>query len=299
MGIISFIISFVGFCGFLRFAFYVYKIIYSYKSKPKNLKEKNIRWAMITGASSGVGYELALKLCNQGINVVALGRNEERLNQLEDQVKNKGAQFIKIVADFSDKEEASKVFEKVGGNTIDALFICHGSSTIKPLEEFTNEEIEQYNNSFITSNVILTKYFIKQKGKTMTVMSSANSFWTTPYATQYGAVKRWLNSFCHTIRFEANISIQIINAGFIKDTLFFKNVSPGLKAFSTPPPYALTPGRVADIILSTIGTGFDVDIGVDSIVSRCLLWIVPPPIVDLVFKGVGSQISKGLKIKSE
>ncbi|OHT12506.1 hypothetical protein TRFO_17534 [Tritrichomonas foetus] len=302
MSFISSIVCLIGFFGFLRFLWYVFKIVYTYKSQPKNLKDKNIKWALITGASSGVGYELALKIADQGVNVIAIGRSKERLSKLENDVKSKNVNFFKLSVDFSDYQATTQVFPQIKAEIADqigALFICHGESSIKPIEDFTDDEIEKYNNSHITSNVIIARDFVKQGGQILSVMSSANSFITTPYATQYGCVKRWMNSFYHILSFEVNTSIQIINSGFIKDTQFFSNIPSSLKSFSDPPSYALTPGRVADMLLATVGTGFEVDVGYDTILYRCLFWVLPPQVTDMIFRIIGNQISAGLKEKTE
>lgn len=306
MGLISSIICFIGFCGILNFVWYLYKVLYTYFSKPKDLKSKNINWCLITGSSSGVGYELALKVAKQGVNVVALGRNEERLSKLEEEIKNNQSsiEFIKISLDFSDYETVGKLFSEIipqqkNNITIDSLFLCHGGSTLKPFEDFTNEEIESYNNSFITSNAIIAKDFINQGGKGITVISSANSFVYSAYVDQYGAVKRWMNRFFNTLRIESNIPIQVLNPGVIKNTRFFDDVPPGMKSIVKPPESALTPERVADMILSSYGKNFEVDVGTDCITYRCVFWIFPPFLVDLIMSRVGKQFESGIKAKSD
>lgn len=308
MGFISSIICFIGFLGILHFLWYVYKILYTYFSKPKDLKSKNVNWCLITGASSGVGYELALKVAKQGVNIIALGRNEERLIKLEQDIKSSQSniEFIKISLDFSEYEKVGKLFSEIipqqNNNqkvTVDSLFLCHGGAVLKQFEDFTNEEIEKYNNSFITSNVIISKDFINQGGKGITVISSANSFVYSAYVDQYGAVKCWMNRFFNTLRIESNIPIQILNPGVIKNTRFFDDVPLGMKPIVKPPESSLTPERVADMILSSYGKNFEVDVGTDCIAYRCVFWLFPPQVIDFVMSRVGKQFENGIKAKSD
>lgn len=308
MGFISSIICFIGFLGILHFLWYVYKILYAYFAKPKNLKNENVNWCLITGASSGVGYELALKVAKQGVNIIALGRNEERLSKLEQDIKNNQCkiEIIKISIDFSDYEKVGKLFSELipqqmnnQNISVDSLFLCHGGATIKIFEEFTNEEIEKYNNSFITSNVIISKDFINQGGKAITAVSSANSFVYSAYVDQYGAVKRWMNRFFNALKIESDIPIQILNPGVIKNTRFFDDVPEGMKPIVKPPESSLTPDRVADMILTTYGKNFEVDVGIDCIAYRCVFWLFPPQIIDFIMSHVGKQFEKGIKTKTD
>lgn len=303
------IVKFLGILGVLRFAYYVYKICYTYFSKPKNLKDEKVQWCMITGASSGVGYELAKKVASQGVNLIILGRNAERLTNLEIDIKNQPGnqiEIIKIPLDFSNLKESTKIFSEIipsksqnGKITVDVLFICHGAAEIKAIENLADEEIEQYNNSYITSNIIMTKEFAKQGGKGMTVCSSANSFVYTGYIVQYGAVKRWMNVFYNSIKIELDFPVQILNIGVIKNTRFFDNVPEGAKKLVTPPDSALTPERVAGFVLSSYGTNFEVDVGTDCILYRILFWLFPPFIIDKILASLGRKFGEGIKVKAE
>ena len=141
--------------------------------------------------------------------------------------------------------------------------------------------------------------FLNQGGKGITAVSSANSFLYSAYVDQYGAVKRWMNRFFNTLKLETSIPIQILNPGVIKNTRFFDDVPPGMKPIVKPPESSLTPERVADMILSSYGKNFDVDVGIDCILYRCVFWLFPPQIIDFVMSRVGQQFEKGIKAKSE
>ena len=142
MGFFSSIIIFFGFWTFLRLIWYLYKVIRAYLSKPVDLKSRNVKWAMITGASSGIGYELTLQIASQGINIVALGRNEERLSELEKRCcENNKIEFLKISIDFVDLTATQTIFDRIGDRHIDALFVCHGSGTIAQYDRLSDDEV--------------------------------------------------------------------------------------------------------------------------------------------------------------
>src|SRR5699024_12753454 len=70
--------------------------------------------AIITGASSGIGKSIALKLAAEGINVALVARSEDKLSLLAEQINNQGnGKAISIPTDVSIREEVETMVEKV------------------------------------------------------------------------------------------------------------------------------------------------------------------------------------------
>lgn len=289
------VIAFIGVLGFLRFVWWIGKVLYGKFAKPKDLKKEGYKWVLITGATSGTGYALAEKVAAQGVNVIATGRNVDQLNALEKSCKSKKVEFVKIAQDLGEEGAVEKIFEAIGNRKVDAMFVCHGLGPMRRAQNFTNKEIVDYNNAMVISNVLLAKYF-KERGNpngTITYMSSANTFMYTPFAQNYGTVKRWLNQFVHMYKLESEgITVQVINPGHINGTSFFKNIPECMKSMTKDTPSALTPGRVADVILATIKTNLDIDVGNDAVMMRILYTVVPTPLMDMVMK----NMAKGLNL---
>ena len=63
----------------------------------KNIKNKYGPWALITGASSGIGKEFAKQLAQQGLNLVLVARRKERLEKLGQMLKSEYSISVKIV----------------------------------------------------------------------------------------------------------------------------------------------------------------------------------------------------------
>lgn len=69
------------------------------------LKSKNI---LITGASKGIGRELSIGFSKYGANVILLGKNENELNEVYDQIKTKyNTNPMVILSDLADLDETS------------------------------------------------------------------------------------------------------------------------------------------------------------------------------------------------
>jgi NADP-dependent 3-hydroxy acid dehydrogenase YdfG len=70
------------------------------------------RVALITGASSGIGYGIALGLAAEGVKVFATGRRPERLNELAQRCKELGSEGDGVAGDVTDEEFARSLITK-------------------------------------------------------------------------------------------------------------------------------------------------------------------------------------------
>ena len=76
-----------------------------------NLREKYGQWGVILGATEGVGKAFCEKIAAGGMNVVMVGRREEKLNALGRELKDKyGVDYKVVKADFSQENAAETVF---------------------------------------------------------------------------------------------------------------------------------------------------------------------------------------------
>ena len=82
------------------------------ESFPEMAKWKN-EVALVTGASSGIGWAVALALGRAGMRVAVTGRRKERLDELVDLLNESEAEGLAVPADFSREEDIAKVFEQI------------------------------------------------------------------------------------------------------------------------------------------------------------------------------------------
>jgi NAD(P)-dependent dehydrogenase (short-subunit alcohol dehydrogenase family) len=91
-------------------------------------KELAKKVLLVTGATSGIGKATALRFAQEGANIAAVGRDEQALLELQEQVDRGGTQFLAIKADLSQEGETDKVVaktvERFGG--IDVLVNAAG-----------------------------------------------------------------------------------------------------------------------------------------------------------------------------
>jgi len=149
--------------------------------------------ALITGASSGIGRDMARFLSKRGYDLILVARRKERLEELK---KEFNTNVEIICADVSDKDNCFEIYEKVKDKDIDILINNAGFGIFG---EFTDIDIEKELN-MIDVNIkavdILTKLFLKafkakNKGYILNVASSA-AFLPGPLLSSYYATKAYV-----------------------------------------------------------------------------------------------------------
>ncbi|MDE7289373.1 MAG: SDR family oxidoreductase [Oscillospiraceae bacterium] len=160
--------------------------------------------ALITGASSGIGRDIARRLGGMGVRLIISGRNVEKLEALRDEI---GKRQVKIIpADISDREECIRLYMEASRYGVDILvnnagFGLYGSFCGTDL----SRELEMIDVN-ITSLHILTKLFLqdfvkRDKGYILNVASSAG-FMPGPLMATYYSTKNYVVKLTEAIRQE-------------------------------------------------------------------------------------------------
>lgn len=149
--------------------------------------------ALVTGASSGIGRDMARYLASLGYTVYAVGRDERKLSDLKNEL---GEKIQVIIKDLSVKENSISLYEELKMENIDLVVNNAGFGVFG---EFVDTDLEKeisLINTNITAVHILTKLFLKDmlrenKGKILNVASIAG-FAPGPLMGAYYASKAYV-----------------------------------------------------------------------------------------------------------
>ena len=175
--------------------------------------------ALITGASSGIGKEIAYYLASLGIDLIVVARNKEMLEKIKKDVNVN----VKILTmDLIKRENVFKLYDMVKSDNIDILVNNAGFGLFGTFDEADlNRELEMIDLN-VTTYHILTKLFLKDflkknKGYILNVCSSAG-FMAGPRLSTYYATKNYITKLTLAINEElrqkkSNVSISALCPG--------------------------------------------------------------------------------------
>lgn len=149
--------------------------------------------ALVTGASSGIGRDIAKVLSNMGYDIIAVARDEAKLNELKKELVTK----VKIIPmDLENSESCKKLYETVKNEGINVLINNAGFGEFGEFNNTNlNKELSMINTN-ITAVHILTKLFLqdmvkKDKGYILNVASIAG-FMPGPLMSTYYSTKAYI-----------------------------------------------------------------------------------------------------------
>lgn len=177
------------------------------KDKQLALLQKFGSWAVVTGASSGIGRAIAVELADAGFNLVLVGRNEEALAELSDQLKHeKKIATRNVIADLSTYQGQMLVISESQGLNIGLFVASAGFGTSGNfLESNLTDELEMVRVN-CEAVLVLSYYFGKkfaEKGKGgIILLSSIVAFQGVPFAANYSATKAYVQSFGEALSIE-------------------------------------------------------------------------------------------------
>jgi short-subunit dehydrogenase len=209
--------------------------------------------AVVTGASSGIGAELARQLAAAGMRVGLSARRAEALEALAGEIRDRGGTAAVAPADAADPEATrravSRLAEELG--PIDLLIANAGVSVAAPDRAFSAEALE----AMVRVNLLGAAYAIEavlptmlERGRGHLVgISSLAAYRGLPGSVGYAATKAALTSLLEGLRVELRprgIAVTAVHPGFVR--------TPMIAGQANPQPFVMDVAPAARIILKGI-----------------------------------------------
>jgi short-subunit dehydrogenase len=168
------------------------------------------KYALITGASSGIGLELAQIAAQEGMNLILLARNAEKLMQIRTEIESLyPVRVLAVGCDLTGDDAVEKIAAMLASRSIvpDVLINCAGFGIYAPFEHIGTESEDNLIQLNIRVLTELTKVFYRQmrtrgSGRIMNVASFA-AFMPGPYMAVYHASKAYVLMFSEALAAES------------------------------------------------------------------------------------------------
>lgn len=160
-----------------------------------NVNDFNGKWALITGASAGIGTALARELASHGAKLILTARRKDRLEALAAELTAKGIEVRIVAADLNDPAAPQQIYDATEGAGL-IVDILINNAGLGQFGAFTESPVEQELSQIrvnCESMVRLTRLFVphmveRRRGWIM-VLASTASFQPVPYLNTYAATK--------------------------------------------------------------------------------------------------------------
>ena len=205
---------------------------YRFFLRPSRSLRKLGEWAIITGATDGIGLAYANELAKKGMNLLLISRNSTKLTEVSNTIsaKNGKIKIQTLPIDFSlfDVAAQYQLKETVKGMEVGVLINNVGQSYDHPeffhsLDERTVQSLIDLNikSTSIVTHIVLQGMVERKKGAIVNI-SSAASLFPSPLLAQYSAAKSYIDYFSRSLHAEyknKGISVQTQNPLFVQTKL--------------------------------------------------------------------------------
>ncbi len=178
-------------------------------------------YALVTGATGGLGKAFVYALVKKGYNLILTGRSEEKLHALQAEIlQNYAVQIHTVAADLSSEESRALLMQEIveKGLRVRMLVNAAGADVQKAFSAYTQEKLIFQTRVNFEAAVALCRFAIDNRAETLEIIniSSVSGIYPMPYFAIYSATKGALTSFSLSLREEMKgkgVSVSAILPG--------------------------------------------------------------------------------------
>ena len=217
-------------------------------------------WAVVAGASAGLGAEFATQLARKGLNLVLIARRKELMEELAEQLRNEYAREVRILPlDLARDDIETIIAEATSDLDIGLLVSIAALSVVgpffeQPLHDHVREIAVNCHAPLVLSYLFGRRMLTRRHGG-IVLMSSLTSSQGTPLAANYGATKAYSRILAEGLWEELRkqgIDVLVCAAGAIRTPTYLASLPDhsrsGISSVSL-----LSPRTVANEVLAALG----------------------------------------------
>ena len=182
------------------------------------------QWAVISGATDGIGLAMAKDLARRGMSIVVIGRNEEKLANTKTMLENEAnaGEIVTVKIDLSDSslDNFDRITSQIDPDNRDIGMLINNAGTFPSKFRRFNKISADDLRTIVNLNILATLYLTRmimpsmvKRGKGLVVnVSSILGTVPAPYMSVYGATKTFVDAFSRQLQIEYSTHpIDIIN----------------------------------------------------------------------------------------
>ncbi len=247
-------------------------------------------YALITGASKGIGKAIATELARRQYNVLLVARSADQLRELAEQLaRTHGVQADYFAVDLSGVGAAQRVFDwcQQQNYTVQTLVNNAGYGLSGPFGNYTIAEHENMMAVNMTALMQLCRLFLpilRQQSKSYILnIASSAAYQALPGLSLYAATKAFVLTFSRGLHHElrrTSVSVTAVSPGST-DTDFATRAQVGEKALKAAEKVNMAPEAVAKIAVDAMLAGkTEVITGVINKLGAFAAWLLPKGFVE-------------------
>ncbi|MDA3850558.1 MAG: SDR family NAD(P)-dependent oxidoreductase [Spirochaetaceae bacterium] len=186
------------------------------------------KWALITGASRGVGYELALFMAGRGCNLILHSRSEAHAEKILKKVKALNVEAVTVQAELSDEKQVKAMLQRVDALGMDVDFVFNNAGLqVTYRNDYYETPVEDYDLSFRVNTVapmIICYHFLPKMVKRDfgRIINTTSGITDQPEQGPYSASKAALDKVTKDLGTKvegSNVIISLTDPGWCRTDL--------------------------------------------------------------------------------
>ncbi|MBW0451131.1 3-hydroxybutyrate dehydrogenase [bacterium M00.F.Ca.ET.228.01.1.1] len=194
----------------------------------------NGKVAVVTGAASGIGKQIALTLSAAGAAVAIADLNQEGANAVAEEITKGGGKAIGIAMDVTNEDAVNQGIDKVAAElgSVDILISNAGIQIVNPIENYSFADWKKMqaihvDGAFLTTKAALKHMYKDDRGGIVIYMGSVHSHEASPLKSAYVTAKHALLGLARVLAKEGakhNVRSHVVCPGFVRTPLVDKQI---------------------------------------------------------------------------
>lgn len=190
--------------------------------------------AVVTGAASGIGKQIALTLAGAGAAVAIADLNQAAADSVADQIRSDGGRALGIVMDVTSEDAVNTGIDRIAQEwgSIDILVSNAGVQIVNPIESYAFSDWKKMqaihvDGAFLTTKASLKHMYKDDRGGTVIYMGSVHSHEASALKSAYVTAKHGLLGLARVLAKEGgkhNVRSHVVCPGFVRTPLVDKQI---------------------------------------------------------------------------